>query len=130
MPDVEKVQVLVAHSERATLRVGDVFLKIDADQERTDREVRAMAIAPIPTPEDLGGSRLCSRSPRSHGRHSDASRAAPSHRRGVGCGGCGRTEASRRAAAAMAQWSTRRVRRTSRRVCEWLARTASFPTTW
>ena len=53
MPDVEKVQVLVAHSERATLRVGDVFLKIDADQERTDREVRAMAIAPIPTPEIL-----------------------------------------------------------------------------
>jgi aminoglycoside phosphotransferase (APT) family kinase protein len=53
MPAVDNVEVLVAHSERATLRVGDVFLKVDADQERTGREVRAMAIAPIPTPEVL-----------------------------------------------------------------------------
>ena len=53
MADVEEVKVLVAHSERATLRVGDVFLKIDADQTRTDVEVAAMALAPIPTPEIL-----------------------------------------------------------------------------
>src|SRR5271170_8356956 len=53
MPDVEQVQVVVAHQERATLRVGDVFLKIDANQARTDVEVEAMAIAPIPTPEVL-----------------------------------------------------------------------------
>ena len=53
MADVEEVEVVVAHSERATLRVGDVFLKIDADQTRTDVEVEAMAIAPIPTPEVL-----------------------------------------------------------------------------
>jgi hypothetical protein len=33
---VEEVEVVVAHNERATLRVGDVFLKIDADQARTD----------------------------------------------------------------------------------------------
>ena len=45
--------MIVAHSERATLRVGDVFLKIDADQTRTDVEVEAMTIAPIPTPEIL-----------------------------------------------------------------------------
>ena len=38
MPDVEDVEVVVAHSERATLRVGDVFLKVDADQTRTDVE--------------------------------------------------------------------------------------------
>jgi aminoglycoside phosphotransferase (APT) family kinase protein len=50
---VEEVEVVVAHSERATLRVGDVFLKIDADQARTDVEVEAMALAPIPTPEVL-----------------------------------------------------------------------------
>jgi aminoglycoside phosphotransferase (APT) family kinase protein len=50
---VQEVAVVVAHSERATLRVGDVFLKIDADQARTDVEVEAMAIAPIPTPEVL-----------------------------------------------------------------------------
>ena len=50
---MEEVEVVVAHSERATLRVGNVFLKIDADQARTDVEVEAMAIAPIPTPEIL-----------------------------------------------------------------------------
>ena len=53
MADVEKVEVVVAHHERATLRVGDVFLKIDADQARTDVEVEAMAMVPIPTPEVL-----------------------------------------------------------------------------
>jgi aminoglycoside phosphotransferase len=51
--DVEQVEVVVAHHERVTLRVGDVFLKIDADQRRTDVEVEAMAMAPIPTPEVL-----------------------------------------------------------------------------
>jgi aminoglycoside phosphotransferase (APT) family kinase protein len=50
---VEEVEVLVAHRERATLRVGDVFLKVDSDQKRADREVEAMALAPIPTPEIL-----------------------------------------------------------------------------
>jgi len=50
---VDGIEVVVAHRERATLRVGDVFLKIDADQGRTDREVEAMALAPIPTPEIL-----------------------------------------------------------------------------
>jgi aminoglycoside phosphotransferase (APT) family kinase protein len=53
MADVLKVEVVVAHSERATLRVGDVFLKIDADQTRSDAEVEAMAMAPVPTPEIL-----------------------------------------------------------------------------
>jgi len=53
MTDVEEVEVVVAHHECATLRVGDVFLKIDSDQTRTDVEVEAMAIAPIPTPEVL-----------------------------------------------------------------------------
>lgn len=53
MADVNRVDVVVAHSERATLRVGDVFVKIDADQTRTDREVEAMALAPVPTPEVL-----------------------------------------------------------------------------
>ncbi len=53
MPGVEEIEVVVAHKECATLRVGDVFLKIDADQTRTDVEVTAMALAPIPTPEVL-----------------------------------------------------------------------------
>jgi aminoglycoside phosphotransferase (APT) family kinase protein len=51
MADVDEVEVVVAHQERATLRVGDMFLKIDTDQARIDVEVEAMATAPIPTPE-------------------------------------------------------------------------------
>jgi aminoglycoside phosphotransferase (APT) family kinase protein len=53
MADVQQVEVVVAHSERATLRVGDVFLKIDADQSRTHVEVEAMTLAPVPTPQVL-----------------------------------------------------------------------------
>jgi aminoglycoside phosphotransferase len=53
MLGVDEVKVVVAHNERTTLRVGDVFLKIDADQTRADVEVEAMAMAPIPTPEVL-----------------------------------------------------------------------------
>jgi aminoglycoside phosphotransferase (APT) family kinase protein len=49
----EKVEVVVAHDERATLRVGDVFVKIDADPTRLDVEVEAMALAPVPTPKVL-----------------------------------------------------------------------------
>ena len=50
---MDEVEVVVAHQERAILRVGEVFLKIDADQTRTDVEVEAMTMAPIPTPEIL-----------------------------------------------------------------------------
>src|SRR3954466_10051998 len=53
MTAMDQIQVVVAHSERATVRVGDVFLKIDVDQTRIDVEVEAMALAPIPTPEVL-----------------------------------------------------------------------------
>jgi aminoglycoside phosphotransferase (APT) family kinase protein len=50
---VDEVRVVVAHSERATLRVGDVFLKVDADPGRIDAEVEALALAPVPTPQVL-----------------------------------------------------------------------------
>ncbi|MEU8124946.1 phosphotransferase [Spirillospora sp. NPDC049024] len=50
---MDEVEVVVAHSERATLRVGDVFLKVDVDQAHFDVEVEAMALAPVPTPEVL-----------------------------------------------------------------------------
>lgn len=53
MAGVQEVEVVVAHGERVTLRVGDVFLKIDADQARTDVEVEAMAMAPVPVAEIL-----------------------------------------------------------------------------
>ncbi len=47
------VEVVVAHRQRATLRVGDAYLKIDADQSRTDVEVEVMAMVPVPTPQIL-----------------------------------------------------------------------------
>ncbi|MFF1377426.1 phosphotransferase family protein [Streptomyces sp. NPDC058308] len=50
---MDEVRVVVAHHERATLRVGDMFLKIDADQTRTGIEAEAMALAPVPTPKVL-----------------------------------------------------------------------------
>ncbi|WP_206045700.1 hypothetical protein [Nocardia mangyaensis] len=48
---MKEVEVVNAHHERATLRVGEVFLKIDTDQSNTEVEVEAMA--PVPTPEVL-----------------------------------------------------------------------------
>jgi aminoglycoside phosphotransferase (APT) family kinase protein len=53
LSDMEEIEVVVAHSERATLRVGDVFLKIDSDPTRHDVEVEVMARVPVPTPEIL-----------------------------------------------------------------------------
>jgi aminoglycoside phosphotransferase len=53
MAHVDKVAVVLAHDERVTLRVGDVFLKIDSDQMRTEVEIEAMAVSPIPTPAIL-----------------------------------------------------------------------------
>ncbi|UBU08411.1 phosphotransferase family protein [Nonomuraea gerenzanensis] len=50
---MKEIEIVVAHGERATLRVGDVFLKVDVDQTRTEVEVEAMAMVPIPTPEVL-----------------------------------------------------------------------------
>jgi Ser/Thr protein kinase RdoA (MazF antagonist) len=53
MTRMEEVTVVFAHQERAILRVGDVYLKIDTDQANTDVEVEAMTMAPVPTPEVL-----------------------------------------------------------------------------
>jgi hypothetical protein len=75
--DVAEVEVVVAQHERATLRVGDVFLKIDADRTRTDIEAEAMAMAPIPTPQVLWRKPPGSRSPPSPARHSAAGRVRP-----------------------------------------------------
>lgn len=36
MADVDEIEVVVAHGDRATQCVGEVFLKIDTDQARTD----------------------------------------------------------------------------------------------
>lgn len=50
---MDEVAVVVAHRQRATLRVGDVFLKVDGDAAHAEVEVRAMALAPVPTPAVL-----------------------------------------------------------------------------
>jgi aminoglycoside phosphotransferase (APT) family kinase protein len=50
---VEDIEVVVANNERATVRVGDVFVKIDGDQTRIDVEVAAMAMVPVPTAKVL-----------------------------------------------------------------------------
>lgn len=50
---VDEVKVVVARSERPTLRVGGAFLKVDADQARIETEVEAMPLAPVPTPKVL-----------------------------------------------------------------------------
>src|SRR4051812_41361382 len=103
MVDVDSIEVVVAHGDRATLRVGDVFLKIDADQTRTDVEVKAMARAPVPTPHPLART-TCART-----RHGPRDGTRPPRRAdyrnlgGVGRGGCHRPGAARRAAATLAR---------------------------
>ena len=47
--DVSAVDVVLANNDRVTVRVGDVFLKVDADPGRSAREVDAMSLAPAPT---------------------------------------------------------------------------------
>ena len=51
--EVKAVDVVLANDDRVTVRVGDVFLKIDADADRSAREVEAMRLAPVPTPDVL-----------------------------------------------------------------------------
>lgn len=53
MVDVADVEVVVSHHERAVVRVGDVFLKIETNPDKSQRERAAMTAAPVPTPEDL-----------------------------------------------------------------------------
>ena len=104
MADVDTVEVVVAHGDRATLRVGDVFLKIDADQTRTDVEVEAMAIAPVPTPRVLWRDppvlALAGVSGSALGHLGEPSTAILG---GVGRSRCHRPRAARRAAAALAR---------------------------
>ena len=84
---------MVAHNERATLRVGDVFLKIDPDQTRTDVEVEAMAMAPVPTPKVLWRKppvlALAALPGRALGRLGEPSTASPAARAAAGAAsGC------------------------------------------
>ncbi len=52
--DVDQhVEVVLVNNDRVTLRIGDTFLKVDADQSRIDVEVEAIRLAPVSTPEIL-----------------------------------------------------------------------------
>lgn len=44
---------MLASNDRVTVRVGNIFLKIDSDQRRSDVEVEAIEAAPVPTPRIL-----------------------------------------------------------------------------
>lgn len=59
----EDVEVVVAHRQRATLRVGDVFLKVDGDPAHAAIEIEGMRLAPIPTPDVLWHEPPCWPSP-------------------------------------------------------------------
>lgn len=48
---MREVEVVLTNNDRVTLRVGDTFLKVDADPTRTGIEVEAIELAPVPTPE-------------------------------------------------------------------------------
>ena len=121
-------EMVVAHNERATLRVGDVFLKIDADQTRTDVEVEAMAMAPIPTPEVLWrAARARTRRPPRDGTRSPR-RAVDRVPGGVRRSRCRGTDAARRAPAAMAGRSLDVVASLLDGECEWLVTNGVLPT--
>ena len=50
---MDRVDVVLANNDRVTLSVGDTFLKVDADQRRTEFEAEVIEAAPVPTPEIL-----------------------------------------------------------------------------
>ncbi len=97
---MQEIEVVSAHRERVTLRVGDVFLKIDSDQSRVDVELEAMALAPIPTPDVLWRKPPVLALAAVAGT---ARRAVARVLNGLGRGGCRRSVLARRTAAAMAE---------------------------
>ncbi len=88
MDVMNPVDVVLANNDRVTLRVGDTFLKIDADQKRTDVEVEAITLAPVPTPEILWRKppvlALAALSGRTLGRLGEPSTASPTAWAAVG----------------------------------------------
>ncbi len=124
-----EVKVVVAHSERATLRVGDIFLKIDADQARTDVEVEAMALAPIRTPEILWRKppvlALAALPGTALGRLGEPSRASPAAWTAAG------TAVRMLHAAPLPPWPGRTLDEVDSRLdaeCHWLAVNRVLPT--
>jgi len=50
---MDRVEILVSHQERATVRVGNTYVKIDSAAWRLTREVEAMALVTVPRPDVL-----------------------------------------------------------------------------
>ena len=50
---MDQVDILVSHQERLTVRVGNTYVKVDAAAWRLTREVEAMELVTVPTPEVL-----------------------------------------------------------------------------
>ncbi|HEY6501007.1 MAG TPA: phosphotransferase [Streptosporangiaceae bacterium] len=126
---MDEVEVVVAHNERATLRVGDVFLKIDADQANTEIEVEAMARVPVPTPEVLWRKppvlALAAVAGTALGRLGEPSSASPAAWAAAGAA------ARRLHDAPLPPWPGRSLDEVTAdldRECEWLVTTGVLPT--
>jgi aminoglycoside phosphotransferase (APT) family kinase protein len=50
---MDQVDIVVSHQERLTARVGNTYVKVDAAAWRLAREVDAMALVTVPTPDVL-----------------------------------------------------------------------------
>ena len=123
-----RVEVVAAHDERATLRVDDVFLKIDSDQTLTDVEVKAMALAPIPTPKVLWRKppvlALAALPGRALGRLGERSTASPAAWAAAGAA------VRRLHDAALPPWPGQSLDAIASRLdseCEWLVRNGVLP---
>ena len=46
-------EILLEHQDRAVVRVGDVFIKVETDIDKAMREREVLGIAPVPVPEVL-----------------------------------------------------------------------------
>lgn len=128
MVGVDNVDVILANNDRVTLRVGDTFLKIDADQSRTDVEVDAINLAPIPTPEILWRKppvpAIASLRGRTRGRLGKPSTAAPTA--WVAVGATVRTLQD----APLPPWPGKSVDRLATRLeneCDWLVANRILP---
>ena len=122
------VDIVLANNDRVTLRVGDVFLKIDANQTRLDREVDAMALAPVPTPDVLWRNppalALAAVGGRTLGRLGEPSTASPGAWAAVGA--AVRTLHD----APLPPWPGRRLDELASRLdeeCEWLVANEVLP---
>lgn len=118
---VSDLEVVLATNERVTLRVGETYLKVDADQARADVEVAAMDLASVPTPEILWRRHpvlaLAALPGRALGRLGQPSTASPAAWAAAG------TEVRRLHEAPLPPWPGTSIDELSRQLtdeCDWL----------